>query len=560
MVNEQAVILLTSRAADKNRNFGSGFVVARKGQVSYVLTCAHVVEQIGREQLCAAGTDAPVSVLHCGSGDGIDIAVLQVEGLQDKPLLNQFAQGQEQAEVQVAGYSLFDARTGQHIKRTLNGQFGKRNSIGAQGWPLWDVAITDDSFSTLEGGYSGSPVCNAQGQVVAITSHRRSGQHGHAFCISNLASLCPDFAREHIHLAASRPNIAQLRTELLKRSREIAKVFLKLREKLNALEQGQVDEEGQFVLEMCQAFLAREIDAETFIASCFPDNPTATQQQGPNYQLLARRLQDGEIVTCLGDIAPAPEINRELPQRIASVTAFQPTASTTLAAVCEYAELHPDYQRHTIKAELKKLLTPPQTPSIALYDLLTKLDKPLLAIYTGFDTWLEQQLRACRKPVAAISVSNADSERERYLLRYSDKPGQHACSDDELSTLQLLEKGYWIVFYPRGCQDDESDNLLLSERDYFNAIENLRKRYPAYVQNKLKNKGLWFIGYQPASWETRLLAKSLLQLRGSSNRDLPLVVDPQADEFAKLFWQDMKTLHYPHLDVADFVAQLGEKL
>ncbi len=77
MVNEQAVILLTSRAAEKNRNFGSGFVVARNGQVSYVLTCAHVVEQIGREQLCAAGTDALVSVLHCGSGDGIELISCQ---------------------------------------------------------------------------------------------------------------------------------------------------------------------------------------------------------------------------------------------------------------------------------------------------------------------------------------------------------------------------------------------------------------------------------------------------------------------------------------------------
>jgi hypothetical protein len=46
MMTEDAVVLLTSRNAD-NPKFGSGFVIAEDKHYSYILSCAHVLEDIG---------------------------------------------------------------------------------------------------------------------------------------------------------------------------------------------------------------------------------------------------------------------------------------------------------------------------------------------------------------------------------------------------------------------------------------------------------------------------------------------------------------------------------
>ena len=49
---EDAVVLLCSSDPNKNKAVGSGFIVSRDETYSYLLTCAHVVEEIN-------GTTAP---------------------------------------------------------------------------------------------------------------------------------------------------------------------------------------------------------------------------------------------------------------------------------------------------------------------------------------------------------------------------------------------------------------------------------------------------------------------------------------------------------------------
>ncbi len=185
---EKSVVLLTSTEPDKNRNFGSGFLVAQDATHSYVLTCAHVVKQIGHDKLKVADLSIAIEVLPDDSDNQIDMALLKVEGLLDKPVLAEFALGEKDSKIQIVGHRLFD---NQHEKRKLDGTLGKGTSLTAKDYPLWDVSIQDDSFSTLEGGYSGSPLCNQQGQVIGVVSHRRSEKMGHAFCISNLKVLYP---------------------------------------------------------------------------------------------------------------------------------------------------------------------------------------------------------------------------------------------------------------------------------------------------------------------------------------------------------------------------------
>ena len=75
------VVLITS--GDGKRH-GSGFVARRAGAVAHVVTCAHVVSDLGDAALEANGR--PAKVLWDGTKDGIDLAVLAAEGLTEEPL------------------------------------------------------------------------------------------------------------------------------------------------------------------------------------------------------------------------------------------------------------------------------------------------------------------------------------------------------------------------------------------------------------------------------------------------------------------------------------------
>lgn len=577
---EDSIVLILS-SDEKNTAFGTGFIIARDQNYSYLLTCAHVVEQIigknqAQNQLKISGLNAQVDIVACGASDGIDMALLKVAGLFDKPPFKLFMLGQEKAGIKVNGYSLLDSKNGQRLKRELEGILSHRVKIAAnnQEYPFLDIAIQDDDFAKLEGGYSGSPLYNSSGHVLGVVSHKRTGEMGHAFCISNLAvlypeidSLLPDFKRQ----IEKNPRVTQIRTQLLGRMAEIAKIYLKLGKRLNQIEKEGIDDDADLILQFCESFLNNEIDASAFNNFCQSLDPTGTAQ--PNYPLLAQRFKNAEICLFLGTELPKLfdaklKSAQELPQRIAALTGFAVANSRALAESCEYGELHTGCTRHSVVSELKQLLTPPSDyqPNNALFDLLVKLEKPFLVIATGFDTLLEQHLgRSKQRFVSIVTNVAAEAENQRYLLKtynaqVGDQPIPPSCSNEGLSALQLMEQGYALIFYPRGYHD-VSETLLLSERDYFfNANEVLKKPYPAYLHNKLKATGLWFLGYQPDSWETRLLAKELRTQRGSHNRDLPLVIEPNMEPFAQLFWREMQCSHYPELTVTEFVAKIGALL
>lgn len=580
---EDAVVLLISTEPDKNKSFGSAFIIARDDNYSYLLTCAHVVEQINDKEVVVnklkiAGLDSLVEIVKHGSSNAIDMTLLKVAGLFDKPLFEQSMLGQEQTDIQVTGYSLFNPKAGQYVRRSIKGKLSNRIKIAAdnQEYPFLDISIEDDDFSKLEGGYSGSPLYNSAGQILGVVSHRRTGELGHAFCISNLALLYPEIDKLLPNFNCQISRLSQISTGLLGRMTDIAKIYLKLRKHLNQIEKEGIDDEAGIILQMCESFLNKEIDAIAFNAFCqsLETSTTSAINNQPNYKLLAQRLNKGEICLCLGTDLPklfdaSLRSVQELPERISAITGFENANTYALAEICEYGELHTACTRHNVVSELRQLVTPPSNyqPKIALYELLVKLEKPFLVIATGFDTLLEQRLSSSKQRFVSIVTNvTAESENQRYLLKgfnaqQSDNQIPPFCSDEGLSALRLIEQGYSLIFYPRGYLDEAQDTLLLSERDYFfTAGDVLKKRYPAYLHNKLKSKGLWFLGYQPDSWETRLLAKVLKYQRNSDDRDLPLVIQTNADSFAQLFWQDLRCSLYNNLSINEFVAKIGAVL
>lgn len=182
---QESVVLITSQDSDNHR-FGTGFIIRRSSGAVYVLTCAHVVRDVGGpDQVCVSRQ--PATVAASDEAEGLDLAVLKVEGLWNLPVLKLQASGDKGSVVKTIGFQLYDHA---HLIRPLKGQLG--NVVGLQPQqaqsPIqaWDLQIVDDH--PLKPGYSGSPVVDPErGCVIGVVSHREGkGEYGLAISIRAL--------------------------------------------------------------------------------------------------------------------------------------------------------------------------------------------------------------------------------------------------------------------------------------------------------------------------------------------------------------------------------------
>ncbi|MCP4702858.1 MAG: CHASE2 domain-containing protein [Gammaproteobacteria bacterium] len=193
---DTSVFLITSAEAD-NSGFGTGFVIKQDQAGAYLLTCAHVIEELGKEEILAE--ESPARLVFCGSPDTVDLAVLYVEGLIVAPAFMLRDAGEKGMAFIVKGFGEFDKRTKHFAARSLRGTLPgdkitlestihKGNKVTA-----WDLHIEDAHFSELKPGYSGSPVYSEEKNAVfAVVSHRRGGKYGHAICIGNIRKIWPE--------------------------------------------------------------------------------------------------------------------------------------------------------------------------------------------------------------------------------------------------------------------------------------------------------------------------------------------------------------------------------
>jgi len=176
------VVLITG---PDGRSHGSGFVARRAGVVSHVVTCAHVVSDLGGTGLEANGR--PAKVLWDGTADGIDLAVLAAEGLTEEAqtLTRGAAVGDE---VFAIGFTRVDrgrratARPAK-IRETTQLTYDPLKVVKKH--PGWLLAIEGDQVTD---GFSGGPVVDAHtGMVIGVLGLRGAGT-ADAIAISNLAA------------------------------------------------------------------------------------------------------------------------------------------------------------------------------------------------------------------------------------------------------------------------------------------------------------------------------------------------------------------------------------
>ena len=186
-INKSLVLITNS----ENQSFGTGFVIRRQRNYSYILTCSHVVEETPKALLVDS---IKAKIIYQGSSDGLDLAILKV-ALDKEPLV---LMQSECSNFEIQGFKSF--KNNDHILEPIECsldtkiEFRPQSGESVSGWKL-----NIDETDTVERGYSGSPlICKDSGKVVAVVSNRKGNRDGFAISIENLKTIWKDIPRNFI--------------------------------------------------------------------------------------------------------------------------------------------------------------------------------------------------------------------------------------------------------------------------------------------------------------------------------------------------------------------------
>jgi len=179
-----SILLITSQDA-KNKSMGTGFVVHQDEFGSYVVTCAHVIEQVANPKIL----NYEIVVKAIGTSDTVDLALLYVPKLYREPLKLQVKKSKT-IDVYLRGYSLFNKVKYQEKKReatilsTVNLETRKDNKV----YKAWQIIAKD--HNEIESGNSGGPlICNDSSKVIGVVSNNKGVKQGYAVAIEHLLDI-----------------------------------------------------------------------------------------------------------------------------------------------------------------------------------------------------------------------------------------------------------------------------------------------------------------------------------------------------------------------------------
>ncbi len=188
---EDSVVLITSLDPNKKDVIGTGFVIYREEQTTYLVTCAHVVEDVGGEDKVQI-YEKPAKVFATSDVKDFDLAVLTID-YPKSPVLKLENSGKEGTKIKTAGYYLYSSerkRSLEEIEGILGRQKFRVNQDTGDRATVWEVHINDQE--QLQKGYSGSPVVALENGCVigVVTNMDRGGQTGEIISIEALANVC----------------------------------------------------------------------------------------------------------------------------------------------------------------------------------------------------------------------------------------------------------------------------------------------------------------------------------------------------------------------------------
>lgn len=193
-IEQQSVVLITSKNPE-NREFGSGFLIMQKDNNSFVLTCSHVLDRVGGESNITVGIHNAEVVAKGSRTEANDLAVLKIQGLIEKPIIPLSECGKEKARFRILGYWMYDIKDEGYKLDSIYGylfkKVGLRKGKQVEDTVAWE--IKPDQESSLEPGYSGSPIIDEKaGVAFGVVSHKLPNGIGQAICIQNLRQIWPN--------------------------------------------------------------------------------------------------------------------------------------------------------------------------------------------------------------------------------------------------------------------------------------------------------------------------------------------------------------------------------
>lgn len=190
---EKSTFLIRSK---KNKSFGTGFCIDKDKNGSFIVTCAHVVDECGHNDMLIDGI--PVQIKAKGNSLLLDLAVLYVERLTDSSPLNAYCS--ETLKNKPTPFSINGFRP--HKKEsykleTICGEIEKVSSIHQDNQFLETYELSIKGKDNIEKGYSGSAViCTKSNQVIAIATDRNiNGKEVYAIPLYHLKSLWVDMPK-----------------------------------------------------------------------------------------------------------------------------------------------------------------------------------------------------------------------------------------------------------------------------------------------------------------------------------------------------------------------------
>lgn len=321
--------------------------------------------------------------------------------------------------------------------------------------------------------------------------------------------------------------IDDLGNQLFARMQEIAPVFMEV---ATLLKKAENDTQTTTIIQLSQQFLDKQITAETYIEKCEQTLHNQTSNDTSNnidYPRLAKRIIDGNTVLFLGSDLPGEygetiADENTLAKRLADSVGYE-AFNGSFSSIAEYYQLRPEYGRNELLDNVAKSLFNKPTV-INFYQLLARIERPLVLVVSTYDCTLENIFKQYNKPYVVLSSIITESHNYKVghvLLEYSDnREPENTWLEEDLSQLKLYEEGYSIIYKIKGsCEKGsqtsplQKDALLLSESNFFTFARNADKVIPGYLVKHFQDRSFMFLGFNPKQWEDRLLVNALLEKR-----------------------------------------------
>jgi hypothetical protein len=185
---QKSVVMITSTDSQNSR-FGTGFVLGNSHGRVHLLTCAHVIRDVGGiERVQVEGKKA--IVIATGEEKGLDLAVLRIEGFGGRDELKLGEKIEERSEFLTAGFQSYGK---DNLLKSVEGKIGnpvelmsKKFGERVKGWEL-----NLEGEAGLQPGYSGAPIVDKRtNRVVGVISHREGeGKKGLGIDIGELKNI-----------------------------------------------------------------------------------------------------------------------------------------------------------------------------------------------------------------------------------------------------------------------------------------------------------------------------------------------------------------------------------